>query len=287
MNESNHHIVSPVRPVVVDAHLHVWKSDPSFPDPSVTPMSPTSDIRVELLDQYMDEHRVNRAVLVQPLYPGEDNSYVAHCATRQPERFCAVCVVDSGTPKGVDQLSYWVTEKGCRGLRLRPVVESETPHFNHPATFAMWEKVESLGVVVSILMNPSHLTDLEQLLQRFTTVPVLVDHMGLPNLEDGTGTASIKALCALAKYRNLHVKVSGHYSFSQQSYPYQDCDEMFRQLVEHFGPSRLIWGSDFPHVLLHCGYRRARYQIERSYPSLSSEDMDAIMGNNALSLYWP
>ena len=62
-------------------------------------MSPTSDIRVELLDQYMDEHRVDRAVLVQPLYPGEDNSYVAHCATRQPERFCAVCVVDSGAPE--------------------------------------------------------------------------------------------------------------------------------------------------------------------------------------------
>src|SRR6266852_1539281 len=93
---------------------------PTYPNPAGTIVSPLSDVPVELLMQYMTEHGVDRAVLVQPMYPGEDNSYVANCAAAQPDRIAAVCVVDPRQPEAADRLEYWVREHGCKGLRLRP-----------------------------------------------------------------------------------------------------------------------------------------------------------------------
>ena len=52
--------------MVVDAHLHVWRAVPDHPQPSATIVSPCSDVPVELLRQYMAEHGVDKAVLVQP-----------------------------------------------------------------------------------------------------------------------------------------------------------------------------------------------------------------------------
>jgi predicted TIM-barrel fold metal-dependent hydrolase len=73
--------------VIIDAHLHVWRSAPAFPDPSATVVSPLSDVPLQLLEQYMAEFGIDRAVIVQPLFPGEDNSYVADCAASSSVRF--------------------------------------------------------------------------------------------------------------------------------------------------------------------------------------------------------
>ena len=40
--------------------------------------------------EYLTEYGVDRAVLVQPVYPGEDNGYVADYAARRPDRYAAV-----------------------------------------------------------------------------------------------------------------------------------------------------------------------------------------------------
>ena len=72
--------------MLIDAHLHVWRAAPDFPNPGGTTVSPLSDVPVEVLRQYMVEFDVDRAVIVQPLYPGEDNSYVADCAAAEPQR---------------------------------------------------------------------------------------------------------------------------------------------------------------------------------------------------------
>src|SRR3989304_3204534 len=98
---------------------------PDYPDPAATIVSPLDSVPIELLDQYLDEYGVERAVLVQPIYPGEDNSYVADCAAARPDRYAAVCVVDPGRPEAADRLEYWVDQRGCRGLRLRPRLPRE------------------------------------------------------------------------------------------------------------------------------------------------------------------
>jgi predicted TIM-barrel fold metal-dependent hydrolase len=274
------------RTMLIDAHTHVWHPMPDYPDLGATIVSPLADVPIELLDQYLDEHGVERAVLVQPMYPGEDNSYVADCAAARPDRYAAVCVVDPDRPGAAERLEYWVSERGCRGLRLRPHFAAEGESFGDAKTFSLWRKAEALDVVVSLLAGPEHLATVAELAGRFPAVRIVLDHMAFPDAVAGVDAAAFRALLKLALFENVHVKVSGYHHFSRQPYPYADGAPLFRGVVEHFGAERLIWGSDFPHVLLKCGYRRALALHERVHADLDRTALARIQGENAERVYW-
>lgn len=269
--------------MIVDAHLHVWRAVPDYPQPSSTTVSAVCDVPWELFAEYRAEHGIERAVLVQPLYPGEDNSYVADCAARDPARIAAVCVVDPRQANAAEKLEYWVRERGCRGLRLRPRVPAEAECFGRPECDALWESARRLGIVVNVLAGPEHLPAVSSLAERFPEVPIALDHFGNPNLKSGDA----QGLLDLARHPRVFVKVSGYYYFSSQPYPHPDAVELFRLVRDRFGSERLMWGSDFPHVLLKLGYRRALLWLERACGSLSDADRELILGRNAQRLYWP
>jgi predicted TIM-barrel fold metal-dependent hydrolase len=264
--------------VIVDAHAHVWKADKKYPDPSATTMSPLCDVPLSLLKQYMEEDGVARAVLVQPMYPGEDNSLVADAARAEPDRFAAVAVVDPRTPNAADRLTFWVKEQGCRGLRLRPSFPGEAAAFEEEP---LWKRSRELGVVLSVLARPEHLPAIGRMAARFPEVPLIVDHLAHPD-----GPAALQALLELARFPSVRVKPTGFYYYSRTGYPYDDCREIAKAVGERFGPDRLIWGSDFPHVLLKAGYGRTVRLFERRFDFWSREERERIMGGNALALYW-
>ena len=273
--------------MVVDAHLHVWRAVPDHPQPSATIVSPCSDVPVELLRQYMAEHGVDKAVLVQPLYPGEDNSYVADCAAVDPSHLAAVCYVDPRR-EGADQsLRYWVKERGCSGLRIRPSVPGEEVAFGQASSYPVWEAAGELGIAINLLMQKEHIPALAVLAEQFPQVPTLIDHMASPNITAGTGSPAFKSLLNLSRFPQVSVKVSGYYYHSDQGWPYRDCHPIFKALYDAYGAKRLIWGSDFPHVILKSSYASVLALQERFYTYLSSTDVAAIMGGNAEAVYWP
>jgi predicted TIM-barrel fold metal-dependent hydrolase len=291
--------------VTVDAHVHVWRaldrtSDPLRrddlrtsalgPPPSppfvTTIVSPHDDIPADLLAQYLDEHGVERAVLVQPVFRGEDNAYVADESAAAPDRHAAVCVVNPRRPNAAERLRYWTEERGCRGLRLRPRLAAEAASFGHPDTYPLWKYASEHGVVINVYAGPEHLLAIGALSARFPDVAVIVDHMANPDVSAGVTAPAFQDLLALARHPRVFVKVSGYYYFSAEAYPYRDCWDLFRSLYDAFGPARLIWGSDFPHVLLRSGYSRSVLLQERAYPFLSAGELDCIMGGNAADLYW-
>ena len=273
--------------MIVDSHLHIWRAVPDHPEPASTSVSPCSDVPIELVNEYMAEHQVRRVVLVQPLYPGEDNSYVADCVGAEPDRFAAVCVVDPRKLEAAEGLEYWASQRNCRGLRLRPLIPEEAACFGHPSTFPLWEKARKLGTVISLMLGVDHLAAAASLAERFPEVAMVIDHMGQPDSGQGVNSPGFQALLALSRFPRVYIKVSGYYYHSRQNYPYADCWDLFRALYDRFSPLRLIWGSDFPHVLLHAGYRRTLLLQQRAYSFLTREELGRIMGENAEALYWP
>lgn len=272
--------------MIIDAHLHVWRSVPDYPQPAATTVSPVCDVPVELLNEYMAEHGVERAVLVQPMYPGEDNSYVAGCAAAAPQRFAAVCVVDPRSADAADRLEYWVRERGCRGLRLRPRMPAESACFGHSSTFPLWQRAAGLGIVVNVLCDREHLPAIGQLARRFPQAVIGIDHMGQPAPAEGRQSPAFQALLELGDCPNVHVKVSGQYYYSARPYPFDDCCDLVLGVYDRFGPHRMVWGSDFPHVLLKSGYGRTLRLPERAYDFLTAADRALLLGENARRIYW-
>jgi L-fuconolactonase len=265
----------------VDSHMHVWRAAQGDTPGVQTIVPPQADVSLELASQTMAEHGVDRAVLVQPVFRGDDNSYIAQCVRSAPGRFAGVCVVDPRNPQASSQLAHW-KEQGIQGLRLRPRIGAEEAAFGDPSTFPLWQSAERSGMVVSLLCGPSHAGTIAALAERFLDTSIVIDHMGHPSESARDATD----LLQLARYPRVFMKVSGFYHFSTQGFPFSDCWPFLRAVYDHFGPERLLWGSDFPHVAATTGYARSLLLPEQALTSWNSRDRELIMGGNALKLYW-
>src|SRR5262245_48627345 len=88
---------------VVDAHMHVWSDQRDrFPfahpfDPKVKP--PRVAGTVEMLVEEMDRSGITHCVLVQVIYHGWDNRYLAQCLKSHPKRFRGQGLIDPTDPQ--------------------------------------------------------------------------------------------------------------------------------------------------------------------------------------------
>ena len=133
-----------------------------------------------------------------------------------------------------------------------------------------------LGDLVSLVSD---------LVLSFPQLKIAFDHMGHIEVAKGTGGADFRRLLSLARHENIYIKISGHYALSREAYPYRDTWPFMQAIYEHFGPQRMMWGSDFPYILGHCGYAKALALIQDELPFLTSEDKKWILGRTASTLW--
>lgn len=272
--------------VVVDSHVHVWAEnrEPYPWDPSLG-MVPGYAAPVGLLLETMDRHGVEKAVLVQPSNYAYDNRYLARCIHEHGDRLAAVALIDPLRDDAPDRLEYWVKEQSFQGIRLYPIRKPESRWLNESGQYPLWRKAEALGVPLIVFIAPRQMPLLEDMVTRFPSVRVVVDHMGSPNVGEGPPYTSIGGLLKLASYANVHVKVSDIDSSSKEPHPHRDIHEYVRLLLESFSAQRLMWASNFPHILRGCGYAKALSLVAEELPFLTAEDRRWILGETALKLY--
>jgi predicted TIM-barrel fold metal-dependent hydrolase len=90
--------------------------------------------------------------------------------------------------------------------------------------------------------------DIDSLLGNFPT-EVVIDHMGRPDPKKGVNAPGFQALIRLLRSGRGWSKMSAPYRTSLQEPPYDDITPFAHALVAA-APDRLVWGSDWPHVLL-------------------------------------
>jgi len=271
---------------VVDSHLHVWVLRPEkYPWQNLLSSLPEEEASAELLFKHMDENGVDKAVLVQPSFYGYDNSYAADCLERYSDRLAGVCMVDPLDEKAPSQLEHWVKDQGFQGLRLHPHRQHDPTWLNDKKAFPLWEKAAELGIPICFLILPHQMGRLEDMVKRFPTVKVVIDHLGRPVVEKPP-YPSFKGILKIGEYPNAYIKVSGHYGFTKEPYPYADTHVFVKIAYEVYGPRRMLWGTDFPWILKHCGYTKALGLVrDNGFGFLTQEDKEWILGKTSLSLW--
>ena len=213
---------------IVDTHMHVWANDEKrFPfahpyDPNFEPPGVTAT--VELLLDEMRQFRINYCVLVQVIYHGWDNRYVARCVRNHPTRFRAQGLIDPTDENVAQKLEYWMTKHGLAGMRFSPIYyKGKDAWLNAPPAHALWRKAQDLGAVFNFFIATHQLPRLEDMVRRFPEVRVAIDHLSRIDLTAPDRDVEFKKLLALARYPNVWVKVSELSVISpSKSYPYRD-----------------------------------------------------------------
>jgi len=280
---------------IIDAHMHIWSGDATrFPfthpyDPAFRP--PPIAGTVELLLEEMGQFGITRAVLVQVIYHGWDNTYLASCLRRFPGLFKGQGLIDPTYPGRASKLEYWVREQGLSGMRFSPIYyPGRDDWLSSPASLPLWEKAQELGAIFNFFIAAPQLPKLEEMVKRFPGVRVVIDHLARIDLKGKEGDAETRLLVNLSRYPSVWVKVSELSVISPSGkFPYEDAFPTLRRVYDAFGPDRLLWGTGFPGATRAQGGRPSLREelalIREQISFFTSSDREKILGRNSAALW--
>jgi predicted TIM-barrel fold metal-dependent hydrolase len=280
---------------VVDTHMHVWADDAErypFVHPYVADFKgPPTPGTVEMLIDDMDRNDVTHSVLVQVIYHGWDNTYVADCVRRFPDRLVAHGLIDPEDPQVAERFTYWTTEYPIAGMRFSPIYyRGRDEWLESDAHAEMWRRAEKQNLVFNYFIADEQLPRLARIAERYTGVKVIVDHLAQVDLGADDPEPAVRRLLAMAKYPNVSVKVSELSSVSAtKKYPFADAYPWVKRVYDAFGPEKLLFGTGYP------GAARAHYNrptlaaelklIREMIPFISADDARLIVGENAARIW--
>ena len=274
----------------VDIHPHVISDDEGRypPAPLGGKRSDWSQERpttVETLIAAMDEAGVQKAAVVHSSTTyGFDNSYVVDSCNRYPDRLVAVGSVEMPAADARDTIRGWV-KKGLKGLRMftgGSTKDFDPSELDDPRTFPAWELCAELGIPMCIQTGPIGLPQVTMLAKRFDSVPIILDHLGRPDVLDGPPYANASSLFELAPLSNIYLKLTPRI-FGDVKKGQASAETFFAKVVETFGAERLAWGSNFPTSPGTLSEIKA--EAEAGLAALSQSDREWIFSKTALKLY--
>ena len=235
----------------IDTHGHIYeqclKLAPSGNRSSTYDGSykPTYDALLSEYVRQMDANGVSHGVLVHPNFLGTDNSYLVAALRRMPDRLRGIAIVDTSV---ADSELAELDSAGVVGIR--PVIGDQVPDFRSAAWKALLRKLASMRWQVEIHCEARHLPKIvDPLLE--SGVDVVIDHFGRPDPKLGVKDPGFQYLLSAAASRRVWVKLSGAYRAGPKGVKAAG-DAVAREAVPSlhraFGPERLLWGSDWPHI---------------------------------------
>ncbi len=275
---------------IIDIHPHVISDDESRypPAPLFGKRSDWSQERpstVATLIEQMDAAGVDQAAVVHSSTTyGFDNSYVVDACNAYPDRLIAVGSVDVLAHDAVQVIRDWVG-RGLAGLRVftgGSTKEFDASELDDPRAYPAWELLGELGLTMCIQTGPVGLAAVTALATRFPDVPIILDHLGRPDVTDGPPYAQAAGLFELAAIPSIYLKLTPRIM--------GDCvrgdatpGTLFPRLIEAFGAKRMAWGSNYPTSPGTLAEIRAT--AEDRLACLSAADREWIFGRTAQTLY--
>lgn len=189
---------------------------------------------------------LQRVVFVQPSIYGADNSAMLDAMHECPIENRGVAVVDESIS---DKELRTLDRTGIRGIRFNLVdVVNKTSQLPIEHIRRLAGKIHSLGWHIEFLIHVDDYPNFERLLDVLPT-DVVVGHLGYFHPHRDTKNEGFQALLRLMQGGRVWTKLTGPYRVSADPLPYSNVG-MFAKLLVQKAPERIIWGSDWPHVMV-------------------------------------
>jgi L-fuconolactonase len=267
--------------MITDSHVHLWNDEteatPWRQGWKARAHGPGPFAAKEALAA-MDEAGVARVFAVPASWDVKGNELVLKCASQNPERFSAICVVSPNRPEAPEQLHSFVSA-GAGGIRQVFPPGMSTSWLTDGTAEWLWPELEKVGLPLMI-WAPGELEAIVEIANSFPKLRIAIDHLNLDvhsSLEHAV--ASMAELSRLSAYPNVFIKLSALPCYASDSYPFVSVHELVRMSVAQFGAERLIWGTDLSR--LPCSYREAVTSMTEHLPFLSADELDQIMNGSA------
>ena len=232
----------------MDCHAHVCGPANLFPYAAERIYTPP-DAPVENYQALLAMLGINRAVLVQPSVYGTDNRALLSALRSHPKKFRGVAVIPHNLEDVSEQYLQELHDAGVRGVRCNIVdVADKTAGLPIQTLTALAQRIKPLGWHLELLMHVNECPDLATVFENFP-VDLVFGHFGYTHAKHGVKDAGFQGLLELMRNEQAWVKMTGPYRICDGNLPYTDM-RPFNDAVIGANPKRLVWGSDWPHVMV-------------------------------------
>ena len=270
----------------VDSHHHLWRYTPEeygWIDDSMSILQ--RDFLPDDLAREASAAGIDAAVAVQARQTLEETRWLLELAA------------ESGVIRGVvgwapiDADDFPATLESLRQnpllKGLRHVVQAEPDGFLDAPDFNRGiASLQPTGVVYDVLIFARQLAEATRFVDRHPNQSFVLDHIAKPNIK-GDGFASWNlAIHELARRENVACKLSGMVTEANwQTWSPAQLKPYFDTVLEAFGPSRLMFGSDWPVLTIACSYTRWSETVDAWLAPLSADERAQIQGETATRIY--
>ena len=270
----------------IDSHQHYWKLSrgdygwlTSELDPIYRDFGPAD------LAPMLERHNIDGTVAVQAAPTVAETEYLLGLADAHESVLGVVGWADFEAGDAADQIAGMAGHNALLGLR--PMIQdlSDDEWITRPDLDAAFGAVAKADLVFDALVLPRHLGPLLKRMERTPGLRVVVDHAAKPHIADGTLDPWRDSIARIASETNAVCKLSGMVTEAGDNWSVESLKPYSDHLLDTFGPSRLLWGSDWPVCTLAATYSEWMAATDSLLSGLSKSEHAAVMGENAARVY--
>lgn len=227
-----------------DCHVHVFGPGERYPYQHERAYTPP-DCLPEALFKMHGILGIERAVIVQASVHGINNQAILDAVALAPHRLRAVASVTQSVD---DNELVRLHDGGVRGIRVNMVDKGGMPFDSLDDLAAMSHRIKDLGWHIELLVHVEEIDNLREIVASLS-VPVVVGHFGYTKTRLTVSHPGFQDFLHMLGDGRCWVKLTGPYRISSEDrVPYADTSPFAAALLVA-APQRLLWGSDWPHVM--------------------------------------
>jgi L-fuconolactonase len=184
------------------------------------------------------------------------------------------------------ELEILASRSLVKGVRRNLQSEPDPEFCLRPEFLAGVRLLAEFGLAFDLCLRHEQLPVATELVRRVPEVTFVLDHLGKPDVRGKRIQPWANDLKALAAQPNVVAKVSGLTTEAAwHNWQPVDLKPYLSHLIESFGPQRLMFGSDWPVMILAADYERWVEAVRTQLPISKEEDWIRLFRSNAERIY--
>jgi L-fuconolactonase len=276
---------------IVDAHHHLWdlgvRDQDWITGPALAPLR--RDFLLGAYQPVAQAHGVAASVVVQTVtVPGETPELLA-LAGASDLIAGVVGWTDLTVPDVADRIAALKEQPGggkLVGLRHQVQSEPDPDWLTQPDVLRGLTAVAQAGLVYDLVITAGQLGQATRAAAAVPGLRFVLDHLGKPPIVAGRTEPWARDLRGLAALPNTSAKLSGLVTEADwRQWKVADLRPYAEVALDAFGPTRMMFGSDWPVCTLAASYPDVLAAAHDLTAGLSPAERQAVFAGTATSVY--
>jgi len=193
--------------------------------------------------------------------------------------------MDMAAANAPDVLHDLAQDPLLRGIRPMLQEIADVEWVLQPKLAPAFQAVVEHDLSFDLLVRPAHLKAVLALLLRHPDLRAVVDHGAKPDIANAMWQPWADDMRRIARETQAYCKLSGLVTEARPAWKPDDLLRYAEHLFECFGVERIVWGSDWPVMLLNADYAGWLAAAKQLIAPHNAADQMAVMSDNAIRFY--